>query len=76
MRPLALLFQVGARLPAVAGERPDVVLILADGQGQGDINAPGDPVVRTPALDRLHGASVRLTGTCSTARRREARARQ
>jgi arylsulfatase A-like enzyme len=81
MRLLAALFLLVAGLPAVAGatgpvaagERPNVVLILIDNQGYGDIAALGNPVVKTPALDRLHGESVRLTDyhvdpTCSPTR--------
>ncbi len=53
--------------------RPNVVLIITDDQGYGDIAAHGNPVIRTPNLDRLHAQSVRLTDfhvdpTCSPTR--------
>jgi arylsulfatase len=42
-------------------DRPNVVIILTDDQGYGDFSCHGNPVLRTPNLDRLHAQSVRLT---------------
>jgi arylsulfatase A-like enzyme len=44
-----------------ASRRPNVVIILSDDQGYGDLSAHGNPVLKTPNLDRLRGESVRLT---------------
>lgn len=68
----AMLVQVLA-LSASAATRPNVVLVITDDQGYGDIAAHGNTVLKTPALDRLHGQSVRLTDfhvdpTCSPTR--------
>lgn len=41
--------------------RPNVILILTDDQGYGDLACHGNPVLKTPNLDRLHAQSVRLT---------------
>jgi arylsulfatase A-like enzyme len=41
--------------------RPNVVLLLTDDQGYGDLACHGNPWVRTPHLDRLHSQSVRFT---------------
>ena len=41
--------------------RPNVILILTDDQGYGDLSYTGNPVLRTPALDRLQAESVRFT---------------
>ncbi|MDE0301277.1 MAG: arylsulfatase [Candidatus Poribacteria bacterium] len=41
--------------------QPNVVLVLTDDQGYGDLSCLGNPVVRTPYMDRLHAESVRLT---------------
>ncbi len=41
--------------------RPNVVLVLTDDQGYGDLGCHGNPVVKTPHLDRLHAESVRFT---------------
>jgi len=54
----------GGRNVAVAGSRqkaqPNVILIMTDDQGYGDLSCHGNPVLRTPQLDRLHAQSVRL----------------
>lgn len=42
-------------------ERPNVIVILADDQGFGDLSAHGNPRLKTPNLDRLHAEAVRLT---------------
>lgn len=42
-------------------KRPNVILILTDDQGYGDLACHGNPVIKTPNLDRLHTESVRLT---------------
>jgi arylsulfatase A-like enzyme len=41
--------------------RPNVVILIVDDQGYGDLGCHGNPVVKTPQLDRLHAESVRLT---------------
>lgn len=50
--------------PAIAvgaSKRPNVLVILSDDQGYGDVSAHGNPVLKTPNLDKLHGESIRLT---------------
>jgi arylsulfatase A-like enzyme len=42
-------------------ERPNVVLIVADDLGYGDLSSYGAPDIRTPNLDRLAREGVRLT---------------
>ena len=34
---------------------------MTDDQGYGDMSCHGNPILKTPALDALHGAGVRLT---------------
>jgi len=41
--------------------KPNVIVILTDDQGYGDLSAHGNPVLKTPQMDRLHGQSVRFT---------------
>lgn len=41
--------------------KPNIVLLLADDMGYGDIGAFGNPDVRTPHLDRLASEGVTLT---------------
>ena len=54
-------------------KRPNVVLVITDDQGYGDLACHGNPVIKTPNLDRLYAESVRLTDfhvdpTCSPTR--------
>jgi len=39
-------------------KKPNVIVILTDDQGYGDIAALGNPVIRTPHLDRLHRGAM------------------
>jgi arylsulfatase A-like enzyme len=53
--------------------KPNIIFILTDDQGYGDISAHGNPILKTPNLDRLHAESVRFTDfkvspTCSPTR--------
>ncbi|MDF1860791.1 MAG: arylsulfatase [Verrucomicrobiales bacterium] len=57
---LALLFATTA-LTLHAADRPNVVLIMTDDQGYGDLSCHGNPVLKTPHLDKLHAESIRLT---------------
>ena len=41
--------------------RPNVVLVMTDDQGYGDLGCHGNPVLQTPCLDTLYAQSVRLT---------------
>ena len=53
--------------------KPNVVLVITDDQGYGDLSCHGNPVLKTPNLDQLYRESVRLadyhvTPTCSPTR--------
>jgi arylsulfatase A-like enzyme len=58
MRFLACLL-----LPFVvhAADRPNILFILTDDQGYGDVGAHGNPILKTPNLDKLRSESVRFT---------------
>jgi arylsulfatase len=45
----------------IAGARPNVIIILSDDQGYGDFACLGNPKIKTPNLDRMHGESLRFT---------------
>ena len=56
-----------------AAEHPNVVIVMTDDQGYGDLSCTGNPVLKTPQIDSLYGESVRLTDyhvspTCSPTR--------
>jgi arylsulfatase len=58
---------------AAKGKRPNIIYVMTDDQGYGDIAVHGNAIISTPHLDRLHGESVRLTEfhaspTCSPTR--------
>jgi arylsulfatase A-like enzyme len=41
--------------------KPNVIIVLADDQGYGDMSCLGNPALKTPNLDRLHAQSLRLS---------------
>lgn len=45
----------------VAERKLNVIIILSDDQGYGDFSCHGNPVLKTPALDRLHNESIRFS---------------
>ena len=60
-------------LEAASAERPNVILVITDDQGYGDLGAHGNTMIQTPNLDKLYTESVRLTDfhvdpTCSPTR--------
>ncbi len=68
---LALAWPVA--ICAAEPDRPNVILIMTDDQGYGDIAAHGNSMIETPNMDRLWRDSVRLTNyhvdpTCSPTR--------
>ncbi len=57
----------------LAGKRPNILFILTDDQGYGDVSAHGNPVLKTPTLDKLRSEAVRFSDfhvspTCSPTR--------
>src|ERR1700755_1108438 len=57
----SLLFAPQLLAAAESPKRPNVIVVITDDQGYGDLGCHGNPVLKTPNLDRLHGESVRLT---------------
>lgn len=53
----APLFGQAPKPPA----RPNVILVLTDDQGYGELSCHGNPLLKTPSLDRLHRESIRFT---------------
>lgn len=44
-----------------AVEQPNVILIMSDDQGYGELSRHGNPILKTPHLDQLAEQSIRLT---------------
>jgi len=71
---LTSLFLVTCIATSVAAERPNIVVILADDVGYGDLGCYGAAKVRTPSLDRLAHEGLRFTdghassATCTPSR--------
>lgn len=40
--------------------KPNVILIVTDDQGYGDLSCHGNPILKTPNFDKLHNESVRF----------------
>lgn len=41
--------------------KPNVIIILTDDQGYGDLSVHGNPALETPNIDKLHEESIRFT---------------
>lgn len=58
---------------SLAGSRPNIILVMTDDQGMGDLSCFGNEVLRTPNLDQFYKLSTRFTDfhvspTCSPTR--------
>ena len=42
-------------------DKPNVIFVLTDDQGYGDLSVHGNPVLKTPSLDALYHESLRFT---------------
>src|SRR5919112_394179 len=56
---VVLMMQVAA--PAQEGRPPNIVYIVADDLGYGDLACYGHPTIRTPNLDRMAREGMRFT---------------
>ncbi|TWT55344.1 arylsulfatase [Allorhodopirellula solitaria] len=48
-------------IDSLRGSQPNIVFVLTDDQGMGDLACLGNQVLRTPNIDRLYEQSTRLT---------------
>ena len=77
MRLFPLLTLVLVALTAQAADRPqqqpNIILVMTDDQGYGDLACHGNPIIKTPHLDAFYKEAVRFTDyhvspTCSPTR--------
>ena len=61
-------------VPEISGSRPNILIVLCDDLGYGDLGCYGHPHIKTPNLDKLATEGIRLTDcyaaapVCSPAR--------
>jgi len=73
MKNLVLLWSIwiplgpGSTAAKAADSRPNIVLILADDLGYGDLACYGHPRIQTPVIDQLAAEGMRLTSCYSAA---------
>ena len=64
MKRLFIIFIVYLHILVTLGggqDKPNVILIMTDDQGYGDLGCHGNPIIKTPHIDKLHNESVRFT---------------
>ena len=57
----AMTTVIGANAKSLKGSRPNIILIMTDDQGLGDMSLSGNPLVKTPHMDAFYANSTRLT---------------
>ena len=71
--PFVVLFSALLSAVYVDASQPNIVIVIADDQGYGDLGHTGNPVIKTPNIDALASESTSLTDyhvapTCSPTR--------
>ena len=61
MKPTALLLPALLASPLLSQEAPNVILVLADDLGYGELGSYGQEHIETPNLDRLAAEGMRVT---------------
>ena len=42
-------------------KKPNIIIIMTDDQGYGEMSCHGNPILKTPNIDKLHDQSIRFT---------------
>ena len=55
------------------GTKPNIIMVLTDDQGMGDLSCMGNPILKTPHIDKMYKQSTRFTdfqvsSTCTPTR--------
>jgi hypothetical protein len=72
MRSPVLLFLIGSA-GLLASDRPNIIIVITDDQGYGDLGCHGNPIVKTPHLDSFSDDAVSFSNfhvstTCAPTR--------
>jgi len=72
MKRILTIFTILSAFVAIASatdpaEKPNIVVILTDDMGYGDLSSQGHPLIRTPHLDRLAAEGQRWTSFYASA---------
>ncbi|MDF1853140.1 MAG: arylsulfatase [Verrucomicrobiales bacterium] len=54
-------FTLIASADSLTGSRPNIVLVITDDQGMGDLSCMGNEVVKTPHIDQFYEKAIRFT---------------
>ena len=57
----SLAFAAVVQADPLAGSRPNIIMVITDDQGMGDLSCMGNEVVRTPHIDQFYEKSTRFT---------------
>jgi arylsulfatase A-like enzyme len=60
-RSVAVLIATTAAFSAAGAARPNIIVVMTDDQGYGDLSFTGNPVLKTPHIDAFAKESVRFT---------------
>lgn len=58
---LVLCFFAAPAFADIAGKKPNIIFIITDDQGYGDLSATGNPILKTPNIDKLYQNAVRFS---------------
>ncbi|MFR9554233.1 MAG: sulfatase-like hydrolase/transferase, partial [Rikenellaceae bacterium] len=66
LAPTAVLATSCGERPATEQNKPNIIVILADDMGYGDVSAYGSSTISTPNIDRLANEGVSFTNGYAT----------
>ena len=68
-----VVLNMSVSLVAGSTRKPNIIIVITDDQGYGDLASRGNPIIKTPNLDKLHDEAIRFTNfhvstTCAPSR--------